>query len=465
MRIILADKATNYLRKGIREAGELVRVTYGPTGGTVVLGKRGKVITTADGSTALRSLKNRMGTGFDLSLATAIGVEDKWGDGTSTTAILSQAIVEAGLATHGHGLDAALEVEREWPQSRESLCAMSVMPNEENLWSVGMRASKGDEEIVEALVKAVSEVGVYGTVVLERGFGLGIETQITDGMRINEKWASCHFASDGEDTSLEGPLVAVCRGHLLKFEDIAPILEEASQWPGRPIAVFAEGVRGVALDTMIQNHTKKVLNLLAIEYRGNPKGVRDWLDDIASVTNATIYDRSFMGSYQSEWLGSARKISVSHKGTVITPYRTPEVSERIEKRISILSQLAEGTDHDFDRDQYNRRAAEMDGGLCIVKIGGITDLEAIERRSRTEDTLHALNAALTTGVVPGAGVALTQCGSGAILSKALAVPRKILKDAEDPGWDPLGVVLGCSEAAVSLALQVLRTGAVLTSGS
>lgn len=466
MRIILSDKARAHLTNGVKEAGTLAGLTYGPRGGSVVLGKRGKVIATTDGATSLRSLHRRLGLGFDLVLSTTIEIDNRWGDGTSTVAILAKAIVEAGLSSHSNPLDAAFELEREWVATKNRLSNMAISPDMAVLQSVGIRASKGDREIVDSLVEAVSEIGAYGTVVLERGIGLGIEIHITEGLSLPEKWASPNLTNDSE-TILEGPFVAICRGHLLKFDDVAPILEEASQWPERPIVIFAEGIRGKALDTVVMNHVKKVLTIMAIEYQGNPKGVTNWLDDIASVSNGTVYESSFMGTFQAAWLGSARKITVSQKGTTITPYQTQEVLDRIGQRIETLTHMSEATSHDYDRDQYNRRIAEMDGGLCIVKVGGATDLEAIERRGRTEDTLHALNAAMSTGVVPGAGIALAQSGTGRILEKALKVPQQILESkggVDTPGWDPLGVVLGCLDAAISLSVQILRTGAVITSG-
>lgn len=460
VRIILGDKAIQHIVRGTREASKLVSVTYGPHGGSVLHTKRGRVVSTTDGATALRAISSSMG--INLVRSASLAVEDKWGDGTSTTAILAQAVIESGLMRSGDGLEAAKRIEGEWPQTRENLTAMAEPADHEALISVGLRASKGDEEVVRLLVGALESVGEYGTVVLERGIGLGIEVAISEGVRLKEKWASHNLAPAGGEAGLEGPLVAVLRGQQSKFEDIAPILEEASQWPGRPIIVFTEGIRGVALDTVVQN--RETMNLMAIEYQGNPKNVLNWLEDIAAITNATMYDCGVMGEFKSEWLGSARKITVSVKGTTITPYEGSEVSERVDKRIGELRALAEGTSHDHDRDSYNRRAAELDGGLCVVKVGGATDLEAIERRARVEDTLHALNAAMTTGVVPGAGIALAQAGEGAILGPAFQVPMKVLEGrggVEDPGWDPLGVVLGAASAALSVALQVLRTGAVL----
>lgn len=463
VRIILGDRAVQHIVRGTREASKLVGVTYGPYGGSVLHTKRGRVVATTDGATALRAISSSMG--LNLVRSASLAVEDKWGDGTSTTAILTQAVIESGLMRSGDGLEAAKRVEGEWPQTRENLISMAEPADHEALVSVGMRSSKGDEEVVHLLVNALESVGEYGTVVLERGIGLGIEVTISEGVRLGEKWATHNLAPEGGEVGLEGPLVAVLRGHQSKFEDIAPVLGEASQWPGRPVVVFTEGIRGAALDTIVQNHTKGVMSLMGIEYHGNPKGVLNWLEDIAAATNATVYDFSVMGEFKSEWLGSARKITVTDKGTTITPYDGQEIQERIDRRIQELLVLAENTSHDHDRDAYNRRAAELDGGLCVVKVGGATDLEAIGRRARVEDTLHALNAALTTGVVPGAGIALSMAGEGDILAPAFSVPRKILEargGVDDPGWDPLGVVLGAADAAISVALQALRTGAVLS---
>jgi chaperonin GroEL len=232
--------------------------------------------------------------------------------------------------------------------------------------------------------------------------------------------------------------------------------------------------------------------------------VHDWMEDVATVTNAENLspDRGDNHrEFRSEWLGSARKITVGKNRTEILSY--PDAGDRIGVRVEELIRRANSTSSDFDRDRYRSRAAAMDGGLCVLKVGGYTNTEAVERRSRVEDALHAVRETLTTGVVPGAGRAfhfasmhpeLRGSLGGRVLSRALEEPLRVLSARagvpfgalpdtpvwSDPwtGWcpvrgevtdfrrepaviDPLGVALGSLQAAVSVACEVLLTEVVI----
>jgi chaperonin GroEL len=339
-------------------------------------------------------------------------------------------------------------------------------------------------------------------VLIQPGDGVGIETEYRDGLVLDVGWTSHSMGrGDGTDRVFDGPIVAVVNQPLFSFEDVRTLMEESSQWPGRGLVLFCPKLAGDALATLVLNDAKGVLPCIAVTY-SSPSlyETRDWLEDVAVVSNCLMVDPlagDEVQNFKAEWLGSARKITVGKHRTEILSY--PDSEDRIAARVGELLRRAEGTSSDFDRDRYQERAAAMDGGLGLLKIGGYTNAEAVERRSRVEDALHAVREAVKGGVVPGAGRALHFAGSqpelqdtlgGSVLAQALGEPLRVLCDRagvslpelppEDPwvGWcpvrgskenfwetpaimDPLGVVLGSLRAAVSVACEVLLTEVVL----
>lgn len=513
MKVIEGKRALLTLTRGMSELAELVSVTYGPHGAKVAVGKQGRVRMTTDGSSLAREVQfqGRERLGVSLVRAATSVVDGAAGDGTSTTILLANALVQAALDHYSprtwNPRVLVREVREYLPIVEKLLTGIAREADEGVLRRVAHMASHGEDTVVEAVVPAVLRVGETGTVMIQPGEGVGIEPDYRDGLVLEAGWASHSMGKgDGVDRAFEGPLVAVVNRPLYSFEDVRSVLEEASQWPGRGLVLFCPKLTGDALTTLVMNDAQGVLPCIAVTYT-NPSlyEVHDWMDDVAAVTNA-VNISSDRGddhrAFKTEWLGSARRITVGKHRTEILSY--PDAGDRIGVRVEELIRRANNTSSDFDRDRYRARAAAMDGGLCILKVGGYTNAEAVERRSRVEDTLHAVRETLITGVVPGAGRALhfaatraelQEALGGRVLSRALKEPLRVLcaragvsLDAlpelpgDDPwtGWcpvrggikdfgeapaviDPLGVVLGSLQAAVSVACEVLLTEVVLTS--
>jgi chaperonin GroEL len=510
MRIIHGKQALLLLVSGMSELAKLVSVTYGPHGSKVAVAKQGRALITTDGSALARETRFQGDERLGVSLvraATSV-VEGGAGDGTSTTVLLANALVQAALdhyAPRTWNPRALVRGVREYLPLVENLITdMARPPDEGVLRRVAHMASHGDDTVVEAVVPAVLRVGETGTVLIQPGDGVGIETEHRDGLVLDVGWASHAMGKgDGVDRVFDGPMVAVVNRPLSSFEDVRSVLEEASQWPGRGLVLFCPKLTGDALTTLVMNDAQGVLPCIAVTYL-NPSlyEVHDWMEDVATVTNATNISADTgedHREFRAEWLGSARKVTVGKHRTEVLSY--PDAGDRIGVRVEELIRRAGATSSDFDRDRYRARAAGMDGGLCVLKVGGYTNSEAVERRSRVEDTLHAVRETLTTGVVPGAGRALhfaaslpeLQAGTGGkVLARALTEPLRVLCDRagtpfstlpalpDDPwvGWcpvrgsvenfweapavvDPVGVVLGSLRAAVSVACEVLLTEAVL----
>ncbi len=512
MKVIEGKRALVTLTRGMSELAKLVSVTYGPHGAKVAVVKKGRALVTTDGSSLARETRfqgyERLGVSLVRS-ATSV-VDGSAGDGTSTTILLANALVREALDHYSpRTWNPRLLVQelRSYLPSVESLITdIAREPDEGVLRRVAEMSSHGDDTVVEAVVPAVLRVGETGTVLIQPGDGVGIEADYRDGLVLDVGWAAHAMGrGDGVDRVFEGPIVAVVNHPLFSFEDVRTLMEESSQWPGRGLVLFCPKLAGDALATMVMNDAKGVLPCIAVTY-SSPSlyETRDWLEDVAAVANCLMVDPlagDDVRNFKAEWLGSARKITVGKHRTEILSY--PDSEDRIGVRVGELIRRANNTSSDFDRDRYRARAAAMDGGLCILKVGGYTNVEAVERRSRTEDALHAVRETLTSGVVPGAGRAfhfasmhpdLRGSLGGRVLARALEEPLRVLCARAgvsfdslpsmsvwaDPwtGWcpvrgvvtdfwkppavvDPLGVVLGSLRAAVSVACEVMLTEVVL----
>lgn len=508
-RILYGHNALKTLANGARHVAKVVGITYGPNGGKVAVAKLGKIVVTTDGAALVREsqFSDLRRLGVSLVRAASMKSEQQSGDGTSTAVLLTDALICGAARYYTHTWD-PVTIVRDLRVAlglvKATIIENSIQSHEPHLKRVGYMASHGDQELTDALMQALLFSGENGTVLLTKGNGTGVEMETKTGLTLEEGWASHNFSAGVAERVMEGPLVAVVAQPLSTTEDVQSLMEEASQWPGRGLVVFAPGVYGAALTMLTLNNEKGVLPSLAVVHKHNPKDLRDWLEDIACVTNATVVDKvgGFnVRKFESPWLGYARKVSVTKGQTVIESYMDESISVRVDERVKYLLAKADDSQYDYDKDTLRQTAAAIDGGVSVVRVGGYTEAEAVERRSRAEDALHAMQGCLRHGVVPGAGWALFVARRGLgdtdgakILAKAMEVPLRtlairagcepdvIVSQGADrgpwEGWDPvtktwrdfatdplivdpLDVVLGSLETAVSVACQVLLTGAVI----
>lgn len=514
MRITSGRPALRALYRGVSDLAKLVSVTYGPNGGKVIVDKLGNPLVTTDGAALAREMQfgDLRRIGVSLARSASSKTDDTSGDGTTTTLILVGAILEAALAHYSpvswDPVGIVRGIREGLPLVEAQILQLVRDPTPEILHRVALMAAHGDDLVASSIVGAIERVGENGTILLKAGEGVGIETEVRDGLVLDQGWCAHGMApQDGKgERELEGPLVATVAHPLSTFQHVQSLMEEASQWPGRGLVLFCHRLYGDALTTILLNHNKGVLPCVAISYSGPPQGLDDWLEDIAAVTNASVVSPASgmdLTKFDASWLGYARKATVSKSKTEIFSYMDDVISQRIDARVLALMAQAETTSFEYDRDRSHERASALDGGLCTLKIGGYTAQEAQDRRSRAEDTLHAVQACLSSGVVPGAGRAFqyasyipelqTQLG-GTVLAQALKKPLSALATregvapnvvlsvrSEDPwvGWDPLsgswrnfldppqlvdstGVVVQALRSAVSVACQILLTEVLIS---
>lgn len=458
--ITFGDKARNKLLRGALRVAKAVSVTYGPAGKTVILERRSGNIATKDGVTVARELQfsdRGENLGALLIREPCLAMADTVGDGTTTAAVISAALLEE---CHKYITAGVSPVELSKGIREASEQAMAIVQSlamevqeEEEVRRVAMVSSNGDVEISDLLTRAIMAAGKDGTVSIEEGKGTETTLEIRDGMPLSSGFmSSACWPPEGLREHFDQPLIVLCDCPLYRFEDIRHIVETASQWP-HPLLLIAHSVEGEALATWAANHSREgepweKWNLIRAPEWGHHR--RAILDDIASLSGATVIDPSAGMSLQEiapEWLGSVQTATVEKGSTLLVGYDDQATTERVQERIRTLQREADTSKHDYDLDRLQERIAKLSGGLSILRVGGVTEAALKERRARIEDALGSIKAALESGIVPGAGATYlfaSDClptfftgdyGLGFLaLAKALQAPFRTLM--QNAGWEP-----------------------------
>jgi len=486
--------------RGALKLARAVSLTYGPCGRRVILERPGGLLSTRDGATVARDLHLADRTenlACQLLKQASLTVDSEVGDGTTTTVILAAKLLREGHKQIVGGTDLndlLSEIKEGTALVVESLRQGSQKAAEREIHRVAEISSDGDTAIATAVAEAVLSVGKYGTVTVEDGKTLEIQVEYKDGMEIPKGFVSSDLAPE---ETLEGPLVAVVNRELRTFEDVSSIMEEASQWPNNPLLIIAPAISGDALATLIMNRQKKVLISTAVEL---PTPLyMDLLEDVAAIASATLVDPAAgmdVRAFKPEWFGFFRYATLRKESSTFISY--PEAQESIQQRIATLSHQKDTTSFDYDKDRLQERIAKLSEGLCILKVGGNTETEIRERRTRVEDTLSAVRTAMESGVLPGGGLAYIQAIScldrnmpgHRVLAEALKEPFRVLvqNSGKEPepllpqievgsnvGWDvmqgrfrdfiqeepllidPTGVLVSALRSAVSTACLILSS--------
>ena len=441
---------------GAEIVSKLVKSTYGPYGKNVLLERFSGIIPTKDGATVVREagdsdrVKN---AAIRVIQEACVAVEEKSGDGTSTTALLAVEILRAGVKLTTAGI-CPMQLNREI-QEAASRAVRTVHDiackdlTEDHILSVLQGASKGDDEVSRSVLHAVTETGEYGNIIVQKGNGVGIEVEFREGMVLDKGWR--HPYSNSDRQTCEGCFVAVFKQAVSSSEDILDCLETATQWPHNSLVIFSPRFQGEALKIITmnigarhsgqENSNLKDQHLIPVSMKTVHEDRSGVLEDIAALTGATVIDRKAgydPSKFNPDWFGSARKVDVSALRTEIVAY--PDAEDRVSRRIEVLTGELSRCEFDHDRDRLQERIASLDGGLCLLKVGGYTEMEIKERMARVEDAVLAASSAIRTGVVPGAGNALIEASRNLngdtlgekVLKEALLEPTRTLIESRDP---------------------------------
>lgn len=453
--IIYGAENRKRLLAGASMFSKAVCTTYGPHGRIVMLNRTVGLLSTKDGVTVAREINFEdpvANMACQVFKSACIKVNDEAGDGTTTTACISAAVLQEACMLIESGMN-PVHMARGVQMAAQAACnaiwdlAMPIETQSE-LERVALISSNGDQDVAEKLAEAVMAVGKNGTVSIEDGHGIETVLLFKEGMEIDRGAASAHFLKDQNERELDGPLVAVVAAHLRTIEDVLSMCEEATAFNGRPLLIFCEGIEGEALKTLIMNDSaKSEFSFVAVLSPGNFDRKIEYLGDIAALAGADLIDPKQGGQWtqwDANWFGGLRTARVEAKKTTLVAY--DEASDTIKNRIAEIVVSRKFATSQYDTDRINERLATMEGGLCIMQIGATTESELKEKRARVEDALGSVQAALRDGIVPGGGTAYLAAYQ-AIKGKCPVDDLEVMA-----GW-------GCLERALLRPLNTLAKNA------
>ena len=457
------DEARRGLEAGVDKLADAVKVTLGPKGRNVVIGKKfGAPTITNDGVSIAREIEledpfENMGAQLVKDVATK--TNDVAGDGTTTATVLAQALIKEGLRNVAAGANPSglkRGIEKAVKTAVESIHAQSQQVSDKVQIAQVATISAADASIGEVIADAIDKVGKDGTVTVEESNTFGIELELTEGMQFDKGYLSPYFVTDSErqEAVLEDAFILFTSSKISAVHDLVPVLEKVMQ-SGRALLIIAEDVDGEALATLVVNKIRGTFTSVAVKAPGFGERRKAMLQDMAVLTGGTVISEEIglkLDSATVDLLGRARRIVVTKDATTIVDGAGSP--EDVAGRVAQIKREIEDTDSDWDREKLQERLAKLAGGVAVVKVGAATEVELKEKKHRIEDAVSTTKAAIEEGVVPGGGVALLRSqasineiadvlsgdeGTGArIVARAVEAPLKQI--AENAGLEG-GVVV------------------------
>jgi len=421
-KLAYAEEARKALRVGIDILADSVKVTLGPKGRNVVLDKSfGPPQVCSDGVTIAKEIElpdafENMGA--QLLKEAATKTNDAAGDGTTTSVVLAQAIINEGFKNVTAGADPmAIKrgIEKAVASVVEQVQAMSqVVETRERIGQVAS-LSAHEEAIGETIAEAMEKVGKDGVITVEESKGLADEIEYVEGMQIDRGYISPYFITnpDRMESVMEDPTVIITDKKISAVADMLPALEKLLQVGKKNVVIIAEDVDGEALATLVVNKLRGTLSVLAVKAPGFGDRRKAMLEDIAILTGGTVISEETgrkLDTATIEDFGSARSVTSTKDETTIVDGKGSE--EAIQGRINQIKAQIEDTTSEFDKEKLQERMAKLSGGVAVIKVGAATEVELKERKARVEDALSATRSAVEEGIVPGGGVALVRASRG-----------------------------------------------------
>ena len=401
---------------GVDVLANAVRVTLGPKGRNVVLEKSfGPPRITKDGVTVAKEIEldDRFeNMGAQMVREVASKTSDTAGDGTTTATVLAQAIVKEGAKSVAAGanpmdLKRGIDLAVSAVIAELSAKAKKVTSSEE-IAQVGTISANGDQEIGAMIAKAMQKVGNDGVITVEEAKAFETELDVVEGMQFDRGYISPYFITDADKmrVELENPYILINEKKLSNLQSILPLLESVVQ-SGKPLLVIAEDVEGEALATLVVNKLRGGLKVAAVKAPGFGDRRKAMLQDIAVLTAGQVISEDLgikLENVTLDMLGRAKKVVITKDDTTIVDGAGKKAD--IEARVAQIRQQIEDTTSDYDREKLQERLAKLSGGVAVIKVGGVTEMEVKEKKDRVDDALNATRAAVEEGILPGGGVAL-----------------------------------------------------------
>tara|TARA_A100001015_G_scaffold314524_1_gene424150 strand:+ start:3462 stop:5093 length:1632 start_codon:yes stop_codon:yes gene_type:complete len=462
-------EARDGIKRGVDALANAVKVTLGPKGRNVIIGKAfGAPQVTKDGVTVAKEIELEEALenmGAQMVKEVASKTNDLAGDGTTTATVLAQAIVKEGLKNVAAGAN-PLDLKRGIDKSVDAIVASlhkqsaAVGDSSEKIHQVASISANNDPTIGGLITEAFEKVGKEGVITVEEAKGTDTYVDVVEGMQFDRGYLSPYFVTDSEkmEADLETPYILLYDKKISTMKDLLPVLEPVSQ-TGKPLLIIAEDVDGEALATLVVNKLRGALKIAAVKAPGFGDRRKAMLEDLAILTGGTVIseERGFtLENTTIEMLGTAESVTIDKDNTTVV--NGSGNSDDIQARVNQIKSQIETTTSDYDKEKLQERLAKLSGGVAVLYVGAPSEVEMKEKKDRVDDALHATRAAVEEGIVAGGGVALLNAKKALgklkvdnadettgvqIISKAVEAPLRII--VENSGGEGSVVISKVSE--------------------
>ncbi|HMR35944.1 chaperonin GroEL [uncultured Paracoccus sp.] len=476
--------ARDSMLKGVNILADAVKVTLGPKGRNVVIDRSfGAPRITKDGVSVAKEIElsdKFENMGAQMVREVASRTNDEAGDGTTTATVLAQAIVKEGMKSVAAGMnpmDLKRGIDLATSKVVEAIKAASRPVNDsDEVAQVGTISANGEEGIGKMIAEAMQKVGNEGVITVEENKGMETDVEVVEGMQFDRGYLSPYFVTNPDKmvADLEDAYILLHEKKLSSLQPMVPLLEAVIQ-SGKPLLIIAEDVEGEALATLVVNKLRGGLKIAAVKAPGFGDRRKAMLQDIAILTGGQVISEDLgmkLENVTVDMLGTAKKVSINKDNTTIVDGAGDKAE--IEARVGQIRQQIEETTSDYDKEKLQERVAKLAGGVAVIRVGGMTEVEVKERKDRVDDALNATRAAVQEGVVVGGGVALVQGGKAleglkgansdqdagiTIVRRALEAPmRQIAENAGVDGAVVAGKIRESNDKAFGFNAQTEEYG-------
>ncbi len=422
-------EARDGLKRGVDALANAVKVTLGPKGRNVIIGKAfGGPNVTKDGVTVAKEIELQdplENMGAQMVKEVASKTNDLAGDGTTTATVLAQAIVKEGLKNVAAGAN-PMDLKRGIDKAVEAIVedltkqAKVVGSDSEKIKQIASISANNDEVIGELIANAFGKVGEEGVITVEEAKGTDTFVDVVEGMQFDRGYLSPYFVTNPEkmEAELDSPYILLYDKKVSSLKELLPVLEPVAQ-SGKPLLIIAEDVDGEALSTLVVNKLRGALKIAAVKAPGFGDRRKAMLEDIAILTGGTVIseERGYtLENTTIDMLGTAKRVNIDKDNTTIVSGAGD--ADTIKNRVNQIKGQMETTTSDYDKEKLQERLAKLAGGVAVLYVGAASEVEMKEKKDRVDDALHATRAAVEEGIVAGGGVALLR--AKAVLSKIKA---------------------------------------------
>ena len=410
-------EARDGLKRGVDALANAVKVTLGPKGRNVIIGKSfGAPTVTKDGVTVAKEIELKdplENMGAQMVKEVASKTNDLAGDGTTTATVLAQAIVKEGLKNVAAGAN-PMDLKRGIDKAVEAIVkdltkqAKVVGSDSNKIKQIASISANNDEIIGELIANAFAKVGKEGVITVEEAKGTDTYVDVVEGMQFDRGYLSPYFVTNPEkmEVELESPYILLYDKKVSSLKELLPVLEPVAQ-SGKPLLIIAEDVDGEALSTLVVNKLRGALKIAAVKAPGFGDRRKAMLEDIAILTGGTVISEEQGHTLENatlDMLGTAKRVTIDKDNTTIVS--GAGAADLIKNRVNQIKGQMEVTTSDYDKEKLQERLAKLAGGVAVLYVGAASEVEMKEKKDRVDDALHATRAAVEEGIVAGGGVAL-----------------------------------------------------------